>query len=262
MRLLLRQKGAGSMVGSELCDLPPGFRLTPRNFRPAHGKGQDIYGNDVTLAASEKYECMSCHRQFLPAKFAQHLEKCLGLGRTGMRAAARSANAAISNETKSVPSEQETESDGETRKRKRDRSSKASSSKKKSNGSPASSASRKSGGAPNYSLDAFIQVQPGQTAVKPPTLRIKLPANRPAMPSPLQHAASIPASEQATPTSASMSTDWNFIPPGIAAPSDSVMEDAGETEDDGEEDGFPSLGGMVAGKSIPGFAGKTVPGMR
>ncbi|KAI9331875.1 hypothetical protein BDR26DRAFT_659640 [Obelidium mucronatum] len=50
----------------------------------------DIFGNTPTPATLEKLKCIKCAHTFATNRYAQHLEKCLGLG--GRRAASRTVN--------------------------------------------------------------------------------------------------------------------------------------------------------------------------
>ncbi|KAI9026138.1 hypothetical protein DFJ74DRAFT_663309 [Hyaloraphidium curvatum] len=211
----------------------------------ALGHGRDIYGNDASQLAGEKYDCPSCRRPYPPAKFAMHLEKCLGLGRTGMRAAARSANAAISNDGRSV-SEAETESDSDSKKKKKSGS-------KKSGSRPSSVQPPKKNGKAVYGpLDTYLTpMQPAPPAGKP-IIKIKL-SNRPANPSPLQQSSSSVPSEAMTPSSNNdMSEDWDM---GNAETEEDDLGD--EDTDDGSA--FASFSQQNRRNS---FAGKTVPGQR
>lgn len=47
--------------------------------------GLDIFGNKPDANGSELCECFHCRRKFQCQRYAHHLEKCLGLGRTSTR---------------------------------------------------------------------------------------------------------------------------------------------------------------------------------
>ncbi|KAI8803831.1 hypothetical protein BJ742DRAFT_487402 [Cladochytrium replicatum] len=51
--------------------------------------GVDIFGQNSSQTNGEKYECNNCHEKYPAVRFAQHLEKCLGFGRTATRARRR-----------------------------------------------------------------------------------------------------------------------------------------------------------------------------
>jgi hypothetical protein len=54
--------------------------------------GSDIFGhaqNELTQKNSDVFECANCHRTVNAARFAPHLEKCMGLGRNSSRIASR-----------------------------------------------------------------------------------------------------------------------------------------------------------------------------
>jgi hypothetical protein len=53
--------------------------------------GLDIFGNKPEANTSDLYECLNCHRRFPTGRYASHLEKCIGVGRTSARAARRYA---------------------------------------------------------------------------------------------------------------------------------------------------------------------------
>lgn len=189
-----------------------------------------------------------------------------------MRAAARTANAAISNDNKSV-SEQDTESDSDGKKRKRNDRSKAGggggggggSKKSKSSSQRRPNGAANGGGlaAPSYAIEQYQTPTPpggGVQATKPATIKIKIPTNnRPANPSPLQQLTSsnVP-SEAYTPSSNPGSEDidysgWNN------GDANGMDLDAADTEDDeamsDTGSGFQSLDepvGRTAGKTLPG----------
>lgn len=60
--------------------------------------GHDIYGLKIDNhdANGELVECGNCKKNVAAARFAPHLEKCMGLGRTAARASKRSAGTVIS----------------------------------------------------------------------------------------------------------------------------------------------------------------------
>ena len=47
--------------------------------------GVDIFGNAPNAMQLADLECMECKRKVASSRFAPHLEKCLGLGRTSGR---------------------------------------------------------------------------------------------------------------------------------------------------------------------------------
>ncbi|KAH6561708.1 hypothetical protein BASA62_009647 [Batrachochytrium salamandrivorans] len=51
--------------------------------------GLDIFGTNPSQTNGERYECSNCQHWFPSVRFAPHLEKCLGLGRTSSRVASR-----------------------------------------------------------------------------------------------------------------------------------------------------------------------------
>lgn len=53
-------------------------------------QGLDIFGNNAALQLpTERYDCPSCHQSLPSIRYAPHLEKCLGMGRTAARASSR-----------------------------------------------------------------------------------------------------------------------------------------------------------------------------
>mmetsp|Transcript_14753 Transcript_14753/g.41547 ORF Transcript_14753/g.41547 Transcript_14753/m.41547 type:complete len:163 (+) Transcript_14753:90-578(+) len=50
---------------------------------------QDVFGQQHSNVASDPVECVHCGRKIVAGRFAPHLEKCLGKGRGGVRAASR-----------------------------------------------------------------------------------------------------------------------------------------------------------------------------
>mmetsp|Transcript_12153 Transcript_12153/g.31138 ORF Transcript_12153/g.31138 Transcript_12153/m.31138 type:complete len:163 (+) Transcript_12153:286-774(+) len=50
---------------------------------------EDVFGQQHPPVASDLVECMNCGRKIVAGRFAPHLEKCLGKGRGGVRAASR-----------------------------------------------------------------------------------------------------------------------------------------------------------------------------
>lgn len=43
--------------------------------------GKDIYGRDLNTLVAERCECLECGNEYSCARYAPHLEKCLGMGR-------------------------------------------------------------------------------------------------------------------------------------------------------------------------------------
>ncbi|KAJ3309660.1 SAGA-associated factor [Boothiomyces sp. JEL0838] len=43
---------------------------------------EDVYGQDPNAVPTEKYDCPQCGNAYPAARYAPHLEKCLGLGGT------------------------------------------------------------------------------------------------------------------------------------------------------------------------------------
>ncbi|KAI9209849.1 uncharacterized protein BJ171DRAFT_8659 [Polychytrium aggregatum] len=83
--------------------------------------GLDIYGNASNQVATEKCECPSCFTSFPPARFAPHLEKCLGLGRGSTRNSRRAAPPNSGSAPPSSPSNTHENSDSEREEKKRKR---------------------------------------------------------------------------------------------------------------------------------------------
>ena len=54
-----------------------GQRCRSYNLAP----GKDIYGRDLSVPLADKCECLQCGNSFACARYAPHLEKCLGMGR-------------------------------------------------------------------------------------------------------------------------------------------------------------------------------------
>ncbi|KAJ3383468.1 hypothetical protein HDU84_003593 [Entophlyctis sp. JEL0112] len=71
----------------------------------------DIFGNNHSSVNSEKLKCVKCGILFPTIRYAQHLEKCLGLG--GRRAAVRNVNRrmATNQSSSSSPNLNESEDD-------------------------------------------------------------------------------------------------------------------------------------------------------
>lgn len=67
--------------------------------------GHDIYGLKIDNhdANGELVECGNCRKSVAAARFAPHLEKCMGLGRMAARTSKRSAGTATSS-SKRAPS--------------------------------------------------------------------------------------------------------------------------------------------------------------
>eukprot|EP00193_Tetraselmis_chui_P004165 CAMPEP_0177752730 /NCGR_PEP_ID=MMETSP0491_2-20121128/1073_1 /TAXON_ID=63592 /ORGANISM="Tetraselmis chuii, Strain PLY429" /LENGTH=167 /DNA_ID=CAMNT_0019267949 /DNA_START=135 /DNA_END=638 /DNA_ORIENTATION=- len=67
--------------------------IMQRNWAPSAASGikvtEDVFGQQHPPVASELVECMNCGRKVVAGRFAPHLEKCLGKGRVGVRAASR-----------------------------------------------------------------------------------------------------------------------------------------------------------------------------
>jgi hypothetical protein len=55
----------------------------------AYDRGKDIFGNDKFTPMNENYPCDNCKKSFPGSRFAPHLEKCLGMGRSSSRVASR-----------------------------------------------------------------------------------------------------------------------------------------------------------------------------
>ena len=51
--------------------------------------GKDIFGNSCDGPSNDTCACLNCNRKFPTARYANHLEKCLGLGRVASRSAAQ-----------------------------------------------------------------------------------------------------------------------------------------------------------------------------
>jgi len=48
---------------------------------------EDVFGQQHPVVASDLVDCTNCGRAIVAGRFAPHLEKCLGKGRRGVRAA-------------------------------------------------------------------------------------------------------------------------------------------------------------------------------
>jgi len=61
------------------------------NFKVNTTPGLDIFGQQITKNAKTNLECEcpKCNRTLAAARFAQHLEKCMGMGRNSSRVARR-----------------------------------------------------------------------------------------------------------------------------------------------------------------------------
>ncbi len=62
-------------------NFPIPFHENPKN----NNSGEDIYGNN-SKDSTERFECPSCKMSYPNGRYAPHLEKCLGLGRTSRAA--------------------------------------------------------------------------------------------------------------------------------------------------------------------------------
>ncbi|KAI8929505.1 hypothetical protein BC831DRAFT_291221 [Entophlyctis helioformis] len=81
--------------------------------------GQDVFGCNPSLTNGEKYDCPQCQNQLPAARYAPHLEKCLGLGRMSSRVANRKITAAADRQsspaaTGSVYGEGDSDTDRDT----------------------------------------------------------------------------------------------------------------------------------------------------
>ncbi|CAG7819227.1 unnamed protein product, partial [Allacma fusca] len=72
------------------------FDDVPEEFQVVNSPGMDIFGQPVTKTSKGNFECEcpKCKRTLAAARFAQHLEKCMGMGRNSSRIASRRLAAA------------------------------------------------------------------------------------------------------------------------------------------------------------------------
>ncbi|KAJ3199273.1 hypothetical protein HDU82_000583 [Entophlyctis luteolus] len=87
------------------------YEVVLDNHRDIQKPGMDIFGNNHSSVNSEKLKCVKCGILFPTIRYAQHLEKCLGLG--GRRAAVRNVNRrmATNQSSSSSPNLNESEDD-------------------------------------------------------------------------------------------------------------------------------------------------------
>ncbi|KAJ3295168.1 hypothetical protein HDU79_009740 [Rhizoclosmatium sp. JEL0117] len=81
----------------------------------------DVFGNAPSPATLEKIKCIQCGHPFSTNRYAQHLEKCLGIG--GRRAATRTVNKSRLNPNPSSPTLNDSDQDDYGAKEKKKRSS-------------------------------------------------------------------------------------------------------------------------------------------
>eukprot|EP00271_Cylindrocystis_brebissonii_P014960 TRINITY_DN3672_c0_g1_i1.p1 TRINITY_DN3672_c0_g1~~TRINITY_DN3672_c0_g1_i1.p1 ORF type:complete len:860 (-),score=122.33 TRINITY_DN3672_c0_g1_i1:375-2954(-) len=81
---------------------PPGGAFVNGHLGPAGGApglpvsskyGVDIFGQTHPAVATDSFECFNCGRLTAAGRYAPHLEKCMGKGRTASRAASRNMTA-------------------------------------------------------------------------------------------------------------------------------------------------------------------------
>ncbi|KAL2914676.1 hypothetical protein HK105_205815 [Polyrhizophydium stewartii] len=91
-----------------------------RQVRCLSSPGLDIFGANPSQTNGERYECANCQNQFPAIRFAPHLEKCLGLGRTSSRVASRkiASSERQSSPVASLGNDSDTDSSEKKRKRK------------------------------------------------------------------------------------------------------------------------------------------------
>lgn len=89
----------------------------PEEFQVVNVPGLDIFGQPIskTNKANFECECPKCKRTLAAARFAQHLEKCMGMGRNSSRIASRrlaAASTASSSSATNAGSEAKSASQG------------------------------------------------------------------------------------------------------------------------------------------------------
>ncbi|EGF76937.1 hypothetical protein BATDEDRAFT_92257 [Batrachochytrium dendrobatidis JAM81] len=111
----------------------------------ASGVGLDIFGANPSQTNGEKYQCFNCQNLFPSVRFAPHLEKCLGLGRTSSRVASRkiASSERLSSPTPGMNNDSDTDKEFSLEKKKKQRKPspirKITLKKAKTDGSPGSS---------------------------------------------------------------------------------------------------------------------------
>jgi len=61
----------------------------PAEFRIIDAPNYDIFGQPLTKKYNFECQCPRCHRTLAAARFAPHLEKCMGMGRNSSRIASK-----------------------------------------------------------------------------------------------------------------------------------------------------------------------------
>ncbi|KAK5672388.1 hypothetical protein QVD99_001155 [Batrachochytrium dendrobatidis] len=89
----------------------------------ASGVGLDIFGANPSQTNGEKYQCFNCQNLFPSVRFAPHLEKCLGLGRTSSRVASRkiASSERLSSPTPGMNNDSDTDKEFSLEKKKKQR---------------------------------------------------------------------------------------------------------------------------------------------
>lgn len=89
-----------AQIPCRICLVPCRQYHSQRTANEQHQQ-TDIWGQRASDAnLNELYDCMNCKRKFPTGRYAQHLEKCLGMGRSGTRSRHnRASTAAVSHDT-------------------------------------------------------------------------------------------------------------------------------------------------------------------
>jgi len=73
--------------------------------------GLDIFGQTINdIQTTESFECVNCRRSVMASRYAPHLEKCMGFGRSSSRIATKRLVSAV-NKMKSLNESEESDSD-------------------------------------------------------------------------------------------------------------------------------------------------------